>query len=83
VGVACRRRIQNCRDKRANVQYPTGLHTEHGDDGGITPEDRGGGVLEEAVVGANCRATVAASASRAAVEAYSSSRRRVMARMRA
>jgi hypothetical protein len=34
--VACRRRIQNSRDKRANVLYPAGLRVEHGDDGGVT-----------------------------------------------
>jgi hypothetical protein len=36
-GVACRRRIQNSQDKRANVLYPTGLRVEHDDDGGVTP----------------------------------------------
>jgi hypothetical protein len=35
-GVACRRRIQKSRDKKANVLYPTGLHVEHGNNGGVT-----------------------------------------------
>jgi hypothetical protein len=36
-GVAYRGRIQNSRDKIADVLYPTGQHVEHGDDA------RGGG----------------------------------------
>jgi hypothetical protein len=35
-GVARRRRVQNSREKRANVLYPAGLRVEHGDDRGIT-----------------------------------------------
>jgi hypothetical protein len=35
-GVACRRRVQNSREKRANVLYPASLSVEHGDDRGIT-----------------------------------------------
>jgi hypothetical protein len=38
-----------------------------------------GGALEEAVVGASCRAAAAVSTYRAAMEACSSSRRRAMA----
>jgi hypothetical protein len=74
-GVAYRRRIQNSRDKRANVLYPVGLRVEHGDDSGITPEGGGGGAVEEkAVVGASCREVV---------EACSSLRRRTVVRTQA
>jgi hypothetical protein len=80
-GVGCRRRIQNSQDKRVNVLYPTGLHVEHGNDGGIIPGGRGGGTVEEeAVVDASNRAAAAASASRAAVDACSSLTRRAVAR---
>jgi hypothetical protein len=78
--IAYRRRIQSSQDKRANVMYPTDLRVEHVTTAASPPEDGDGGVLEEAVVGANCRAAATASASRAVVEAYSSSRRRVMVR---
>jgi hypothetical protein len=64
-----------------NVLYPVGQHVEHGDDNGITLEDRGGGALEEAVVSASCRAADVALASRVAAEAYSSSWRSVMVHM--
>jgi hypothetical protein len=36
-GIACRSRIENRRDKRANVLYPTGLSMDHGNDGSVTP----------------------------------------------
>jgi hypothetical protein len=42
------------------------------------PEVRGGGALEEAVVGASCRAAVMTLTLRAMAVAYSSSRRRAM-----
>jgi hypothetical protein len=54
---------------------------EHGDDNGITLEDRDGGALEEAVVGGSCRAAAVALVSRVVAEAYSSSRTRVMVHM--
>jgi hypothetical protein len=77
--VACRRRIQNSRDKRANVLYPAGYTWNMAMTVASPPEGGGGGALEEAVVGACCRAAVVASASRAATEACSSLRRRAMA----
>jgi hypothetical protein len=83
-GIACRRRIQNSQDKRVNVLYPADLRVEHGNSGSINPGGRGGDALEEeAVVDASCRATVVTSASMVVAEAYSSSRRRVMARTQA
>jgi hypothetical protein len=36
LGVACRSRIQNNQDKRANVLYPAGMHVQHGDIIGVT-----------------------------------------------
>jgi hypothetical protein len=39
--VACRRRIQNSRDKRTYVLYPAGLRMEHGNDNGVTPGGMG------------------------------------------
>jgi hypothetical protein len=39
--VACRRRIQNSRDKRTYVLYPAGLRMEHGNDNGVTPRRDG------------------------------------------
>jgi hypothetical protein len=79
LGVACRSRSQNSRDKRVNVLYPAGLRVKHGDDGSVTPGGWGGGVFEEnAVVGASFKAPAANS--KAAAEARSSSRRRAMAR---
>jgi hypothetical protein len=44
----------------------------------LPPKVGGGGALEEAVVGASCRATTMTSAYRATVEACFSSRRRAM-----
>jgi hypothetical protein len=48
------------------------------------PEGRGGGAPEEeVVVGASCRVVASTMASRAVLEAYSSSRRKVMEWMQA
>jgi hypothetical protein len=61
--VTYRSRIQNSRDKRANVLSSADLHVQHGDDNGVTLEGGGGSALEEeAVVDASCKAAVTTSA---------------------
>jgi hypothetical protein len=83
VGISCRGRIKNNRDKRVNVLYPQACAWSMALMVASPPESGGDVVLEEeALVGASFRVAAAASAPRVAAEACSSSKRRVMARTR-